>query len=306
MKEWFRNAWETLKETAGVWQQNQAFQMAGALAFYTMLSIAPLLLVVVSVSGIFFGEDAVTGELSYRLQEYVGDDAADLVERAVRESRIEQAGVFPTLIGVGAVLFGATTVFAQLQTALNRIWGLRARPSRSGVASFLLDRGISLAAVLLIGILLLATVLFTTVLSAVIQFAEGWVPLPPGTMMLIDVLVSLLLATALFATIYKILPDADLSWRDMWRGAGVTALLFVLGQFLISQYLTRFAPGSAYGAAGSLVLLLVWVYYSSLILFFGAAFTRVSMRRRGVPVEPRWGAVKVEREIVGEPEDDDG
>lgn len=301
MKNWFRNAWGTIKQTVGLWQEKNAFQLSGALAFYTMLSMAPLLLVVVSVSGIFFGEEAVRGELSTRIQQYVGEEAADLVEGAVRRSRIEEAGLLPTILGIAATLFGATTVFAQLQSALNRIWGLEPKPSQGTVRSFLMDRALSLAAVLLIGILLLATVLLTAVLSAVLEFARGWMPLPPGTAVLADLLVSALLATALFATIFRVLPDADLDWSDMWRGAGMTALLFVLGQYLISLYLTRAAPGSAYGAAGTLVLILVWVYYSSLIFFFGAAFTRVSLHRRGGRVEPRWGAVKADH--WGEPAD---
>lgn len=301
MKDWFRNAWGTIKQTVGLWQEKNAFQLSGALAFYTMLSMAPLLLVVVSVSGIFFGEEAVRGELSTRIQQYVGADAADMVEEAVRSSRIEEAGLLPTILGIAATLFGATTVFAQLQTALNRIWGLEPKPSQGTVRSFLLDRALSLAAVLLVGLLLLATVLLTTVLSGILEFAREWVPLPPGTAILMDIVVSGLLATALFATIFRVLPDADLDWSDMWRGAGMTAVLFVLGQYLISLYLTRAAPGSAYGAAGSLVLILVWVYYSSLILFFGAAFTRVSLRRRGGRVEPRWGAVKADH--WGEPAD---
>lgn len=301
MKDWFRKAWSTLKETVGLWQEKNAFQLSGALAFYTVLSLAPLLLVVVSVSGIFFGEEAVRGELSTRIQQYVGPEAADLVEGAVRQSRIEEAGLLPTILGLAATLFGATTVFAQLQTGLNLMWGLEPKPSQGIVKSFFTDRALSLATVLLIGLLLLATVLLTTVLSAMLQFAGGWVPLPPGTAVLVNLLVSALLATALFATLFRVLPDADLDWPDMWRGAGITAVLFVAGQYLISLYLTRAAPGSAYGAAGSLVLILVWVYYSSLILFFGAAFTRVSLRRRGGRVEPRWGAVKTD--AWGEPAD---
>jgi membrane protein len=201
---------------------------------------------------------------------------------------------------VGAMLFGATTVFAQMQAALNEFWGVAARPSRSGIIAFAMTRLVSLSVVLMIGFLLLISFVVSMALAAVIEFAEGWVPVPTFTAQLIDLGTSLLAATLLFATIFKILPDVRLHWRDMWRGAILTGALFVIGQYLISLYLTQTAPGSTYGAAGSLVVVLFWVYYSTLILFLGAAVTRASVRVRGERLIPKPTAVRIKTEILEE------
>jgi membrane protein len=222
------------------------------------------------------------------------------VENAVLESRVEQAGLMPTVLGVGALVFASTTVFAQMQSSLNDLWGVAARPSRSGIVVFLMTRLESLGLVLVIGFLLLTSFVLSTAVTAVRQFAEGWMPIPPALMTLADAGVSLLLATLLFAMIFKILPDVELHWRDMWQGAFITALLFVGGQSLITLYLARTAPASPYGAAGSLVVLLLWVYYSALILFFGAALTRAAIRVRGSHIVPKPTAVRVRMEVLEE------
>jgi membrane protein len=293
-----RDKWELAKETVELWLSKNAFQLAGALAFYTLFSLAPLLIIVITVTGIFLGEEAARGEIAAQIEEYIGSSAAVSVEEAVQRSRIQEAGILPTLLGVGALLFGATTVFAQMQSALNQIWGVVAKPSRSGILSFVMSRLLSLGLVLIIGFLLLVSFALTMVLATFLQVAEEWIPVPGGVASATDLVVSLLVATALFATIFKVLPDVRLAWRDMWRGAFLTAVLFSVGQYLISLYLTRTAPGSTYGAAGSLVLVLMWVYYSSLIIFLGAAYTRVRVRRSGRIIEPKKSAVKVKTEIL--------
>ena len=289
-----------LKDAQSLWSRKRAFQLAGALAFYTLFSAAPLLIIVVTITGVAFGEEAVSGEISSQIEQFVGPDAAELLESAVMRARIDEAGILPTLIGIGALLFGATTVFAQLQSALNHIWGVVARPSRSGIVIFVLTRLLSFGMVLMIGLLLFVSFLASMALAAVTRFAADWIPIPSLAASLLDITLSLALATLLFGFIFKVLPAIELPWPHAWRGAAVTAVFFVTGQFLISMYLTRTGTASLYGAAGSVVALLMWVYYSSLILFFGAAFTRELMRRRGERVTPRSGAVKLRTEIVEE------
>ncbi len=289
---------DLLRATVSLWTSKNAFQLAGALAFYTLFSMAPLLIIVIAMTGVIFGEAAVRGEIAGQVARVVGPDAGQIVEETVRRVRIEEAGLVPTLVGVAVLLFGATTVFAQMQAALNSIWDVRPKPSRSGVLSFALTRLISFGMVLVIGFLLLVSFLASMVLSALVRFADEWLPVPELLAAGLDLSVSLVVAILLFGMIFKVLPDVRLSWGHVFRGAVLTGVLFVVGQYLISFYLTRAGPASAYGAAGSLVAILMWVYYSTLIVFFGAAFTREYVRRTGGVIAPSPGAVKTRTEIV--------
>lgn len=289
-----------LSDTIGLWSSKGAFQHAGALAFYTLSSLAPLLIILISILGAVFGEEAARGEISALIEGWGGPQAAATVETAVRQSRIEEAGVLPTVMGVAALLFGSTTVFAQMQSSLNHFWGVTARPSRSGLVVFLATRLASLGLVVVMGFLLLISFAISMTVTALLQFAEGWIPVPPLVVAALDTSVSVVVATLLFATIFKILPDVRLLWRDMWFGAFVTATLFVVGQSVISLYLTRTATGSTYGAAGSVVMVLLWVYYSTLILFFGASMTRAAIWMRGGRIVPKSTAVRVKLEILEE------
>ncbi len=293
-----KKALRLLIDTVYLWLDKHAFQLAAALAFYTLFSLAPLLIILITITGVFFGAEAARGGISAQIEEFIGPQAAEAVEGAVRSSRIEEAGALPTLLGIGILIFAATTVFAQMQTSLNQIWDVVAEPSRSGIAVFLMTRLLSLGLVLIIGFLLLVMFVINMGLAAVIRYAEHWIPIPTLAASAIDLAFSVVVATALFATIFKVLPDVRLTWLDTWRGALLTAVLFVAGQFLISLYLTQAAPASTYGAAGSLVVVLFWVYYSSLILFFGAAFTKIYTLSRGGEVVPKAMAVKVKTEII--------
>jgi membrane protein len=300
MSKALRSTWDLLRDSIALWSSKNAFQLAGALAFYTLFSLAPLLIIVISITGIVFGEEAVRGEIATQIEQFIGPDAASIVEDAVRRSRIEESGILPTLLGIGAVLFGATTVFAQLQAALNSMWGVMARPSRKGIVVFLLTRLVSFGMVLVIGFLLLMSFLLTMAVSAVTRFAEEWIAIPGVFVSSLNLAISLVVTTLLFSMIFRVLPDVRLAWRDVLLGALLTSTLFVTGQYLISIYLTNAGPASTYGAAGSLVLVLMWVYYSSLIIFFGAAFTRARIQRRGGFISPSAGAVKIQTEIVEE------
>jgi membrane protein len=282
-----------LLDAAKVWLDRDAFQHASALAFYTLSSLAPLIIILVAIVGAVYGEDAATGRISAGINDLVGAKAATAVEDAVRLSRPEVSGMLPTLVGIGALLFGATTVFAQMQSSLNQFWDVRPKPARSGTLNFVMVRLLSLGMVLIIGFLLMISFAVNLAISAVIEYAGHWIVVPPLLVSVLDLVLSLLVTTGLFGLLFKVLPDVALRWKDVRHGAWITALLFVTGQYLISWYLTKVAPASTYGAAGSLVLVLLWVYYSSLILFFGTALTKVTILRRDGEVTPKHTAVRV-------------
>jgi membrane protein len=283
---------QIFKTAAGRWLERDAFMHAGALGFCTLFSLAPLVIIIVSIVGIVFGEDAASGQISVAIADLVGVQAAMAVEEAVRRSRLEEAGILPTILGAAALLFGATTVFAQMQSALNQFWGVKARPARNGMLTFIVVRLLSLGMVLIIGFLMLTSFVVSLGVTGVIEYAREWVPIPGFAVVFIDLAVSLGVTTVLFGMLFKVLPDVKIHWADVWRGAFITALLFAIGKYLISLYLTHVAPASTYGAAGSLVLILLWVYYSSLILFFGTCLTIATILQRGEEVRPKATAVR--------------
>jgi len=270
-----------------------AFQHSSALAFYTLFSLAPLVIILVAIVGAVYGQDAASGRISAGINDLVGVQAATAVEEAVRLSRPAYAGILPTLMGIGALLFGATTVFAQMQSSLNQFWDVRPKPTRSGILTFIMVRLLSLGMVVIIGFLLLISFALNVAISGLIEYAGHWMTVPPVLVSILDAVLSLLVTSGLFGLIFKVLPDVQLSWRDVRHGAWTTALLFVAGQYVISWYLTSVAPASTYGAAGSLVLVLLWVYYSSLILFFGTALTKATVLQRDGRVTPKQTAVHI-------------
>ncbi len=293
-----RRAASVTRDALRLWLDSDAFSHAGSLAFYTLFSLAPVVIIAVTIIGVVLGEQAAQGQIVGQLQELMGADAAAAVEQAVARSRIRESGPLPTLLGAGALLLGATTVFAQMQHSLNGIWGVAARPNRSGLFALVKRRLLSLTVVLAIGFVLLVSLLLGVVLRAVLHFSHRFVPEVALLLSTAEVLVSWLAMAMLFAAIFKVLPDVVLRWRDVLVGALVTALLFSVGKYAIALYLTHTATASTYGAAGSVVLILLWVYYSSLILLFGAAFTKVQMLARGGRVVPRNSAVRMHRERV--------
>ncbi len=285
-------------DAAKNWSESQAFVYAAALGFYTLFSIAPIMIVIVTMIGLVLGEQAARGELMEQLQDVLGPEAAGAVESAVINSQIDQSGIWPTLIGILAIIVGATTVFAQMQQSLNAIWSVAPRPSRSSLWLLIKARVLSLTIVLAIGFVLLVSLLLSVAMQVVVAFASQWLPVPAWAMVTLEIGISLTVVTLLFAAIFKILPDVVLSWRDVMLGAFITAVLFTAGRSLIALYLANTATASTYGAAGSLVLLLLWVYYSSLIMLYGAAVTRANVEARGLSIRPRNTAVTVHRELV--------
>lgn len=286
------------KTTVRLWLEAQVFIHAAALAFFTVFSVAPVVIVAVTVVGLVLGEDAAHGQIAQQLEATIGPQAAEAIQTAVQNSRIEHSGLLPTVAGFGAMLFGATTVFSQMQNALNAIWSVVPRPTRSSVFIYLKSRALSLAVVVGIGFVLLVSLTLSVFVRAMVTFAQDWLPVPAELVIGLDWGVSLLVLTLIFATIFRLLPDVVLRWRDVLLGGFVTAVLFALGRALIAIYLSTTATALTYGAAGSLVLLLLWVNYSSLILLFGAAFTRAHIEACGRTVKPRATAVCVHRQLL--------
>ena len=280
-----------LRAAFRLWLDCNAFSHAGSLAFYTLFSLAPTVIIAVAVIGIVYGEQAAQGQIVAQLQDVMGREAARAVEQAVVRSRPQESGLLPTVLGVAALLMGATTVFAQIQFSLNAIWGVAARPDRSGLLMLLRARLLSLTLVLAIGFVLLVSLLAGVMLRALLHFTHRFVPAVEYLLGSAELLVSLGMVTLLFAAIFKVLPDVVLRWREVLFGAFVTALLFSVGRYGIAAYLAYTATASTYGAAGSVVLVLLWVYYSSLILLFGAAYTKTHLLAAGRAVQPRRSAV---------------
>lgn len=286
------------------WSADNAFQHSAALAFYTIFSMAPLLILAVTFTGIFFGEDAAQGELVDTLTQWIGAEAAAELEKQIVLANPRNSGWFSTVLGFTLLGIGATTVFGQLQLSLNQIWKVTTNPQRNTILVLLKTRLMSLTLVLTIGFLLLVSLFFTAFLSTVIAHASDYVRLPGWSLKTVDSILSLIIITGLFASIFKVLPDVILPWKEALIGAFITALLFILGKYLISIYLAYSGATSAYGAAGSLVAILLWVNYSGLILFLGVQVTKVYAEDWGTPVLPKSTAVALKIEMISptEPE----
>lgn len=268
-----------IRDTFRKWSADKVPVQAAALAYYTVFAIAPLLLILIAVVGLVLGEQAVRGQLFAQLRGAVGDNTAELIQNMVARTGRGNSGILATIIGIIIVLVGATGLFGQLQRTLNLIWGVD--PKRKGIKGLLWNRLLSFGMILLIGLLFLAAFLSSAAISALSGFFGDSLPGSAVLWRIIDLLASLAVFTILFAAIYKILPDTDVPWGDVWIGAIVTAVLFVIGKFLIGLYLGRASVTSTYGAAGSLVALLLWVYYSAQIILLGAEFTQAYARRYG-------------------------
>jgi membrane protein len=287
--------WELLKLTFTEWTNDNAFELSAALAFYTIFSIAPVLLIAVGVASFFLAPDAATDQIVGETEQMIGAQGANSVRQVIESSRGFGKGFWAVSVGVVTLIIGATTVFGELQSALNQIWDVKAKPDRGVIMSFLIDRVRSFSIAIGVGFLLLVSLVITALISGLQEYMNAWLPGVPWIWQTANVVSSFLVIAVLFAMIYKFLPDVVISWKDVWIGAAVTAVLFTGGKYAIGIYLGRTATASAFGAAGSLVVLLFWVYYSALISFFGAEFTQVYARRYGPGIQPQKHAVRVGR-----------
>ncbi|MGZ6097985.1 MAG: YihY/virulence factor BrkB family protein [Myxococcaceae bacterium] len=269
------------KETLVRWTEDKASALAAALAYYSLFSLAPLVLIAVAVAGLVFGQQAAEGQLYAQLAGLIGDASAKALQAIVANMHQQKSGgVVATIVGLATLFFGATGVFAQLQDSMNTIWKAKP-PSTNDIVEFLRVRLLSFSMVLGIGFLLLVSLLLSAFLAAVGEYLGSFLPGGAAVGQALNATVSLLVVTVLFAMIYKLLPDTYVAWRDVWLGALVTSLLFTIGKFAIGVYLGKASVASSYGAAGSVVILLLWVYYSSMILYLGAEFTHVYSMRYG-------------------------
>ncbi len=280
-----KDSWGLLKDTFKEWREDQATRFAAALAFYTMLSIAPLLFLVIGIAGLVFGQRAAEGRLVNELQGTVGPQAAQLLQTAISNVSETGTSTWATIAGVALLLVGATTVFGELQRDLNTVWDVKPIPSQ-GIWGLVRTRLLSVGMILVIGFLLLVSLVLSAVMTSVGAFLTDLVPGMQILLQVLDLLLSVAVITLLFAAIFRFLPDVEISWHDVWVGALVTAALFSIGKHVIGLYLGQTTMASTFGAAGALVILLLWVYYSAQILFFGAEFTQVQARRRGSRVKP--------------------
>lgn len=281
---------ELLKQTYTDWNEDKAPRLGAALAYYTVFSIAPLLVVVISIAGLVFGEEAVRGEISREIGRIVGSQAAQFIEAMLEGARKPTASIIATAVGIVTLILGAMGVFGQLQDALNTIWEVRPKP---GLTLLQTVKARLTPFVMLIGVsfLLLTSLLATAAIAALGNWMSSVLPLPEFVMQAVNLVIGFGIITVMFAMMFKILPDVEIQWHDVWIGAAVTAFLFLIGQLGLSWYVGKTAAESTYGAAGSLVAVLLWVYWTSQIFFFGAEFTQVYASRFGSRLQPSHNAI---------------
>jgi membrane protein len=293
------NAFSLLKQTFQEWLQDKAPQLGAALAYYTVFSLAPLVLVLLAVLGVIFRDDPagawnkITQQMSY----FLDPSAVQVVQNIAHKASQPGKSTLATVIGVALALFGASGVFGQLQDALNTIWGVKAKPG-TGIWGFLRSRFLSFAMVAGICFLLLVSLAIEALLKGFSHYVQSVLPGGIVVALAVYVIFDFAVVVLLFAMIFKFLPDVEIQWRDVWIGAVITAVLFGMGKWLLGLYLGSGAAGSAYGAAGSLITLLLWVYYSSQILLFGGEFTQVYAARAGREFKPSEYAVRIETKQV--------
>jgi membrane protein len=293
-----RGMWSLLAATISDWYEDRAQRIGAALAYYTIFALTPGLIVLIAVAGLFFGGNAEV-QIVWQIRELIGEQGAKAIESMIRSARTEPLGVSGTLLTLIPLAFGLWGVFGELQDGLNTIWGVTPRPGRR-VVDMLRERLLSFAMVVGIGFVLLVSLALSAWLVAVGTYFGQLLPAPAAALEALNFVISFAVITALFAMTFKLLPDVQIAWRDVWLGAAVTSLLFTIGKFLIGLYLGKSSIASAYGAAGSLVIIVVWVYYSAQILLFGAEFTKVYVKRRGSGFAPAETAVPVTAEARAE------
>jgi membrane protein len=280
-----------MKDTGSQWQEDEAARLAASLALYTLLSIAPMLVIAVAVAGMALGDEAARGQISQQISTVVGPQAGQAIEGLIANADAPSKGILNTIIGLATLLLGASGVFGELQSTLNHIWEVKPKPGR-GIRGLLRDRFFSFSMVMGVAFLLLVSMVVSAVLVTVTGYFRNFIPFPI-LWQVINLIVALAVTTVLFALTFKVVPDVKIAWRDVWVGGFVTALAFSIGKVALSWYVGRSATVSPFGAAGSLVALIVWVYYSAQILFLGAEFAQVYATRYGSHIEPSSNAMPI-------------
>lgn len=291
----FKNSWTILKATFNGFIDDLALKYSASLAYYTIFSIAPLLLLMISLAGLFLGKDAIQGKVFAEINGLVGNDAAKQIQDMIKHLEMSGKSTVSVIIGVVTLIIGATTVFGEIQESINIIWQVKPKPKKSWV-KLIKDRLLSGSLIITLGFLLLVSLLINGALLALSDHLKHFLPAIMVTFFnLINVVISFIVITVLFGVIFKVLPDVKIGWKDVRAGAIFTAVLFMIGRLLIGIYIQKSGTSSTYGAAGSLIVILLWVYYTSVILYFGAEFTRAYADFRGVKIEPADFAVHIEQ-----------
>ncbi len=275
-----------LQQTAIEWWNDNTFRLAASVAFYTIFSLAPVLLIAVGIASLFLERAAAVDQIVREVERLTGKEGATVVRQVLGSAEGLGHGTWAIVVGAVTLFLGSSVVFAELQSALNRIWDVKSEVKRGFILDLVFDRLRSFSIALTVGFLLLVSLALSAALSGLQDYLTQWMPSVPWLWQAANNGISFLVVAVLFAMIYKYLPDAEIEWRDVWIGAGVTSVLFTIGKYLIGIYLGRTAVASSFGAAGSFAVLLIWIYYSALISFFGAEFTQVYSRQRGVRIQP--------------------
>jgi membrane protein len=290
-----KHSLDLFKQAAWDWFDDSAPTLGAAVAYYTVFSLAPLFIIAVSIAGLVFGREAAQGQIFEQLRALIGETSAAAMQDVVESANSKPVtGLFATIVGFITLIIGASGVFAQLQASLNAIWRVEPKPGR-GLWGLIQDRVLSFGFILVVGFLLLISLILTAIIAFIGEWFGGFVPGVETLIQVLNAILSLAIITLLFATIFKFLPDVKIAWRDVWIGALITAALFTAGKEILGLYLGRSGVASSYGAAGSLIVLLLWVYYSAQIVFFGAEFTKAYASRFGSRVIPADNAVAVSK-----------
>lgn len=286
-----KRIWQVLKKSFKGFSDDRITKMSSSLAYYTIFSMAPLLIIIISLSGLFLGRDAAEGKIYTQLTNFVGPNTASQLQTMIHNASLTGKSKFAAIVGAITLLVGATTVFAQIQDTINFIWGIKPKP-KQGWLNFLKNRFLSFSVVIGLAFLLLVSLTVSTLIDGFSQSLQAHFPhMTVVVLYIINTVVTLIVTTLIFGAIFKILPDAKIKWGDVFAGAVTTAILFMLAKFGISYYISQSNVGSTYGAAGSLVILLLWVYFSAMILYFGAEFTKAFAVKFGSEIYPEDYAV---------------
>lgn len=286
-----KGIWDIIKNAFTGFSNHKVTKLSGSLAYYTIFSMGPLLIMIISLCGVFLGREAIEGEIYRQLEGFVGNNTAVQLQEIIKNASLEGKSTLAAIIGGASLLIGATTVFAEIQDSINIIWGLKPKPKR-GWLKMLQNRFLSFSVIISLGFLLLVSLAISALIEALNNMLIVYFPgVTVLFFYLLNVVLTLLITGSIFAVIFKVLPDAKVKWRDVWVGALATSILFMIGKFGISFYISKSEVGSTYGAAGSLVILILWIYYSSMILYFGAEFTKAYAIKYGSEIFPNDYAV---------------
>lgn len=278
--------WDSVKDSFKGFSDNKVTKLSASLAYYTTFSIGPLLIVIIYLCSLFFGKEAIEGTIYTQVKAFIGSDAAEQIQTMIKNAAIANKNGIAAIIGIVTLLIGATTVFGDIQDSINSIWGVKAKP-KAGIMKMLMTRLLSFGIIATLGFLLLVSLVATTVVESVGKQLEQRFPdVTVVIIYIVNLIMTIAVTTSLFAIIFKVLPDVKIKWKAIWPGAIATSVLFLAGKFLISLYISKANVGNTYGAAGSLVIVILWVYFSSMILYFGAEFTKWYALQRGVQIIP--------------------